>query len=59
MSGFVSSFIYIIGYSMGVEEGKGKGFDKAMENIRPILPPDIQKNMNERDMKEAKSQKNL
>ena len=55
VAGFVSSFIYIIGYLMGVEEGKGKGYDKAMEDLKPVLPPEMQKNMNERNMKEAKT----
>lgn len=54
-AGFIASFIYIIGYLMGVEEGKGKGYDKAMEDFRPVLPPEIQKSMDERDMKQAKT----
>lgn len=59
VGGFVVSFIYILGYLMGVEEGEGKGFDKAMEDLRPVLPSDIQKSMEEQDTKEAKSQKDL
>jgi len=51
--GFASSFIYVIGYLMGVEEGKVKGYDKAMKDLRPVLPPEMQKNTDERDMKEA------
>ena len=52
VAGFAFALIYIIGYSMGVEEGKG--YDKAMEDLKPILPPEMQKNMNERNIKEAK-----
>lgn len=40
--------IYIVGYSNGVEEGKTKGYDKALEDLNSVLPPELQKNMNEK-----------
>lgn len=41
--GFVCAFIYIVGYLGGVKEGKGKGYLKAMKDLNPVLPPEIQK----------------
>lgn len=49
MAGFCFALIYIVGYLNGVEEGKGKGYDKTMEDLKPVLPPEIQNNLNERD----------
>ena len=43
VAGFSFALIYIVGYLGGVEEGKGKGYDKAMEDLEPILPPEIKK----------------
>ncbi|MBL1214468.1 MAG: hypothetical protein HND52_14015 [Ignavibacteriae bacterium] len=40
--------IYIVGYSNGVEEGKTKGYDKALEDLNSVLPPELQKNMSEK-----------
>ena len=51
VAGFSFALIYIVGYLNGVEEGKDKGYDKAMVDLEPILPPEIQKNMNERNIK--------
>ena len=51
MAGFSFVLIYIVGYLNGFDEGKGKGYDKAMEDLKPVLPPEIQKNMNERNIK--------
>ncbi|GAF84662.1 unnamed protein product [marine sediment metagenome] len=50
IAGFVFSFVYIVAFLMGVEEGKAKGYDKALEDLKPILPPEMQKNMNERNI---------
>ena len=54
VAGFAFTLIYIVGYSLGVKDGKVKGYDKAMEDLKPILPPDMQKNMSERNIMEAK-----
>lgn len=54
VAGFVFAFVYIVGYSSGVEEGKGAGYDKALEDLKPILPSEMQENMNERDAKAIK-----
>jgi hypothetical protein len=51
VAGFSFVLIYIVGYLNGVDEGKGKGYDKAMEDLKPVLPPEIQKNMNVRNVK--------
>jgi hypothetical protein len=51
VAGFSFALIYIVGYLNGVKKGKGKGYDKAMEDLKPVLPPEIQKNMNERNIK--------
>ncbi len=51
IAGFVFALIYIVGFSNGIEEGIGKGYDKAMEDLKPVLPSEMQRNMNERDRK--------
>ena len=49
--GFVSAFIYIVGYLMGIEEGKAKGYDKAIEDLGPNLPSEIRNKMDEREIR--------
>jgi len=48
VAGFYSYLIYIIGYSNGVDEGISKGYDKALEDLKPVLPSEIQNNLNEK-----------
>lgn len=43
VAGFAFAFIYIVDYSRGVEDGKTNGYDKAMEDLKPVLPSDMQK----------------
>ena len=50
-AGFFSAFIYSVGYSIGFEKGDysgyGKGYETALKDINPALPPEIQKVQNE------------
>ena len=32
---------------VGIEDGKAEGYEKAMEDLKPILPVEMQQNMNQ------------
>jgi len=33
---------------MGIKEGKAKGYDMAIEDLKPIMSPEMQKNIEKR-----------
>lgn len=39
-AGFIFMFVFVVGYSSGFQDGKAKGYEKALEDLKPFLKID-------------------